>query len=322
MIMTRRDFICAAGAAAVFTPALMTAAASKTQPILPTRMLGSTGEKVTAFGLGGYHACLSKDEKKAEAIIEHAMERGVRFFDNAVQYQQGLAETFYGKFLCPQYRDQVFLMTKSLGTTPESARKDLDDSLRRMNTDHLDLWQMHALASVEDVKQRIANGVVDVFLQAREKKKTRFIGFTGHSSQEAHCYFIDWCAERGLRMDTCQMPVNVFDPHYDSFLIQVEPKLREQKIALLAMKTMAMGRAIARAKELDPSIVTPKNLHEFVYSLPVACLISGCETVEQVGQNTAILENFKPMTEARRKELIEAVKPMAGQKIESYKRKI
>ena len=98
--------------------------------------------------------------------------------------------------------------------------------------------------------------------------------------------------------------------------------MREQNIALLAMKTMAFGRAIERAKELEPSVITPKNLHEFVYSLPVACLISGCETVEQIDQNTAILENFTPMTEARRKELIAAVKPIAGQKIESYKRKI
>jgi aryl-alcohol dehydrogenase-like predicted oxidoreductase len=322
MKMTRRNFIRAAGVAAVFTPALTTAATSKAERILPNRVLGSTGEKVTAFGLGGYHVGVSKDEKKAEALIERAMERGVRFFDNAVQYQEGLAETFYGKFLCPKYRDQVFLMTKSSGTTPEAVRKDLDDSLRRMSTDHLDLWQMHAFVSVEDVKKRIANGVVDVFLEAREKKKTRFIGFTGHSSQEAHSYFIDWCVERGFRMDTCQMPVNVFDPHYDSFLIQVEPKLRKQKIALLAMKTMAFGRAIERAKEMDPSIVTPKNLHEFVYSLPVACLISGCETVEQIDQNTSILEDFKPMTEDRRKELIESVKPMAGQKIESYKRKV
>jgi aryl-alcohol dehydrogenase-like predicted oxidoreductase len=320
--MTRREFIRAASVAAVFTPALMAVGAAKTEPILPIRMLGSTGEKVTAFGLGGYHVGLSMDEKKAEALIERAMERGVRFFDNAVQYQQGLAETFYGKFLCPKYRDQVFLMTKSMGPTAEAARKDLGDSLRRLNTDHLDLWQMHAFESVDDVKRRIANGVIDVFAEAREKKKTRFIGFTGHSSQEAHRYFIDWCTERGLRMDTCQMPVNAFDPHYDSFLIHVEPKLREHNIALLAMKTMAFGRAIKRAKELEPSIITAKNLHEFVYSLPVACLISGCETVEQIDQNTAILENFTPMTEARRKELIEAVKPIAGQKIESYKRKV
>ena len=318
----RRDFLRAASAAAVCSPMLARGESDKLGKLLPQRELGSTGEKVTAFGLGGHHVGKARDEKKAQALIERAIERGVRFFDNAVNYQNGLSETYYGKFLTPKYREHVFITTKSSRSTAREVRKEFEDSLRRLATDHIDLWQIHTLQSVEDVKERIDNGVVDVFLEMREKKKARYIGFTGHTSQEAHCHFIDWCAKRGIRMDTCLMPVNLFDSHYDSFLIHVEPKLREHRIGLLAMKTMVFGRAFGRAKDLDPSIITARNLHEYVYSLPVSCMLSGCETVEQIDENTAILENFKPMDEKRRSELVAAVKPVSGPDLEYYKRRI
>lgn len=319
---SRRDFLRAASAAAMLSPTLLRGESDKLGKLLPQRLLGTTGEKVTAFGLGGHHVGVAKDERKAEALIERAIERGVRLFDNAVNYQDGLAETFYGKFLSPKYRDHVFITTKSSRSTADGVRKDFENSLRRLATDRIDLWQMHSFQSVDDVKKRIANGVVDVFLEMREKKKARYIGFTGHTSQEAHCYFIDWCVQQGIRMDTCLMPVNLFDPHYDSFLIHVEPKLRKHGIALLAMKTMVFGRVFDRAGEIDPPVITPRNLHEYAYSLPVACLLSGCETVEQIDQNTAILENFRPMDEKRREELVAAVKPLAGPDLEYYKRRI
>lgn len=319
---TRREFLRAASAAAVCSPTLARGESDKLGRILPQRDLGATGVKVTAFGLGGHHVGVARDARTAQALIERAIERGVRFFDNAANYNGGLSEEFYGKFLTPRFREHVFITTKSTGSTAAAARKDLDTSLRRMNLDQLDLWQIHSFKSVEDVKTRIANGVVDVFLEARESKKTRFIGFTGHTSREAHAYFIDWCGRRGIRMDTCLMPVNLFDNHYDSFLIHVEPMLRERKIALLAMKSMVFGKVFGRAKELDPAVVTPKNLHEYVYSLPVSCMLSGCETVAQIDENTAILENFQPMDEKRRNELVAAVKPISGPGLEYYKRKI
>jgi aryl-alcohol dehydrogenase-like predicted oxidoreductase len=319
---TRRDFLRAASAAAVLSPSLLRGESDKLGRLMPMRTLGATGEKVTAFGLGGHHVGVAKDEKIAEALIERAIERGVRFFDNAASYQNGLAETFFGKFLSPKYREHVFITTKTTKSTADGARKELDDSLRRLKTDYLDLWQIHSLKSVEDVDQRIKNGVVDLFLEMREKKKVRYIGFTGHTSQEAHCHFIDWCASKGYRMDTCLMPVNLVDPHYDSFLVHVEPKLREHKIALLAMKTMVFGRIFERAKDLDPDVITPRNLHEYAYSLPVACMVSGCETVEQIDQNTAILENFRGMDDARRERLVAAAKAISGPDLEYYKRRI
>lgn len=321
MTTTRRDFIRAASAAAILSPTLLRGASDKLGDLLPQRELGTTGEKVTAFGLGGHHVGVSGDEKLAEAIIEKAMECGVRFFDNAVNYQNGGAETFYGRFLTPKYRDLVFLTTKSSQTTAAGARKQFEESLRRLRTDHLDLWQLHTFNSVEDVKNRIANGVVDVFLEMREKKLARYIGFTGHASQEAHCYFLDFCKKQGYHMDTCLMPVNLVDPHFDSFTINVLPKLQEQGVALLAMKSMVFGRIFARAGETEPGVITPKNLHEYVYSLPVSCMLSGCETVEQVVENTSILRNFKGMDDARRKELLAAVEKIAGPGTEYYKNK-
>ena len=319
---SRRQFLQAASAAAILSPALLRGGSDKLGKILPQRELGKTGQKVTAFGLGGHHVGVNRDEKLAQALIERALERGVRFFDNAVNYQDGLSETYYGKFLTPKYRDQVFLTTKSSRTTAQEVRKEFDDSCRRLKTDHLDLWQIHAFVSVDDVRKRIANGVVEVFLEMREKKKARFIGFTGHSSQEAHCYFLDHCKKQGYQMDTCLMPVNLFDSHFDSFLINVQPKLAEQNIGLLAMKTMVFGKVFKRADELAPNVITPKNLHEYAYSLPVSCMLSGCETVGQIDQNTAILENYQGMDEKRRNELVAAVKPISGPDLEFYKNKV
>lgn len=321
MMTTRRDFLRAASAAAILSPVLVRGAEDTLGKVLPQRAFGRNGEKVTAFGLGGYHVGVAKDERVAQALIERALERGVRFFDNAVMYQNGLSESYFGKFLTPKYRDQVFITTKTVMTTAAKAKQQLEESLARLKTDQVDLWQMHGLLSVDDVKERIANGVVDLFLEMREKKKTRYIGFTGHSSQEAHCYFLDFCKEKGYQMDSCLMPVNLVDPHYDSFLIHVLPKLQEQKVSLLAMKSMVFGKIFARGKELAPGVITPKNLHEYVYSLPVSCMLSGCETVAQVDENTAILENYTSMDDERRKDLLAAVEKISGPDLEYYKNK-
>jgi predicted aldo/keto reductase-like oxidoreductase len=316
---TRRDFLRAATAAAVLSPAMLRGQSDKLGKLLPLRDFGGTGVKVTAFGLGGKHVGDMDDEKLAAKIIDHAIERGVRFFDNAASYKSGRAESYYGKFLSPRYREHVFITTKSSKGSAQAARQDFEDSLRRLNTDYIDLWQLHAFKNVDDVKHRIDNGAVDVFLEMREKKRARFIGFTGHSSQAAHVYFIDWCAKRGIQMDSCLMPVNVFDPHYDSFLLNVEPKLRENNIALQAMKTMVYGRVFNRKDAVDPKLLTPEVLHGFVYSLPVACLVSGCETTAQIDSNTAVLENFKPMEDGRREELVAMAKPHSGADMEFYK---
>ena len=149
--------------------------------LLPQRKLGASGPVVTNLGVGGDHVG-GASEKDAQAIIEKALEEGVRFFDNAPLYSSGQAEERYGKFLTPKYRDVAFIMTKTLARNRKSALKDLDDSLSRMKTDYVDLWQVHALANPQDVEGRVQNGVLDALLEAQSKGKVRQIGFTGHSS--------------------------------------------------------------------------------------------------------------------------------------------
>ena len=175
--------------------------------LLPLRKLGSSGAVVTNLGVGGDHVG-SASEKDAQAIIEKALEEGVRFFDNAPLYSGGKAEERYGKFLTPKYRDLSFIMTKSLARNKETALKELDISLSRMKTEYVDLWQMHALESPRDVEARLQNGVLDAFLEAREKGKAGHIGFTGHGSYKAHLKMLEEIKNRGVKMDASQMPIN------------------------------------------------------------------------------------------------------------------
>src|SRR6056297_1593179 len=158
--------------------------------ILPQRQLIRNGEKVTAFNLGGYHLGLTDNPKEAERMIERSMELGVRFFDNARGYNNGRSEEYMGKFLTPKYRDKVFIMTKAPARTGDGVRKQLDESLKALNTDYLDLWQIHAIRTPDDVDRRIEEGVLDAFLEAKEKGKTRYIGFTGHRNPKTHLYFL------------------------------------------------------------------------------------------------------------------------------------
>jgi hypothetical protein len=158
--------------------------------LLPLRKLGSSGPIVTILGVGGDHVG-SASEKDAQAIIEKALEEGIRFFDNAPLYSDGKAEECYGKFLTPRYRDVSFIMTKTLARNRENALNDLDASLSRMRTDYVDLWQVHALKSSQDAEERVQNGVLDAFIEAQKNGKVRHIGFTGHQSYKAHLKMLD-----------------------------------------------------------------------------------------------------------------------------------
>ena len=221
--------------------AAATASSDRLGKLLPLRKLGSSGQTVTNLGVGGAHVG-SASEKDAQAIIEKALEEGVRFFDNAPFYSGGKAEERYGKFLTPRYRDVAFIMTKTLATNRKSALKDLDNSLSRMKTDYVDLWQVHALGSPGDVEGRIQNGVLDAFLEAQKRGQVRHIGFTGHESYKAHLKMLEELKKRGVRMVSSQMPVNPADPHYESFVTHVVPKCVKAGIGVLAMKTLAYGR--------------------------------------------------------------------------------
>lgn len=302
--------------------------------MLPMRRLIRNGEKVTAYSVGGWHLGNVADEAEAERMVELSMDMGVRFFDNARGYQRGGSEERMGRLLVPKYRDQVFIMTKSHARTGEQAREHLELSLKALNTEQLDLWQIHTFTTPEDVDQRIENGVLDVFLEAKEKGKTRYIGFTGHQSPHTHLYFLKWLEERGLELDTCQMPLNVLDPSFESFQQQVLPVLLEKEYGVIAMKTMSGGSMMGKRIDTTPDWIktdmipdlvketgiTPAQLHQYVYSLPVSSLVSGCTTMTELEHNIGVLQNFKDLSDSDMQSLEELVKPYSGLIVENYKR--
>ncbi|HKI88754.1 MAG TPA: aldo/keto reductase [Draconibacterium sp.] len=306
----------------------------KTGEILPQRQLIRNGEKVTSFCLGGYHVGLTENPKEAERMLERAIELGVRFFDNARKYNDGRSEEYYGRFLTPKYRDQIFLMTKAPGKTGAEVRKMLDESLKALKTDYVDLWQIHTFTTPEDVDNRLKAGVLDVFLEAKLKGKARYIGFTGHQNPKTHLYFLKKLDDLGIEMDTCQMPLNVCDPSFESFQHHVLPVLLEKKYGIIAMKTMAGGsmmgdRIDTTPKEIKtediPDVVaktklTYANLHQYVYSLPVSALCSGCRVTSELEANVKVLRDMKKLSDSDMRKLEKYAEPYAGMIVENYKR--
>ena len=262
------------------------------------------------------------------------MDMGVRFYDTARVYQRGGSEEVMGRFLVPKYRDKIFLMTKSHAKTGDEAKKHLELSLKALKTDQLDLWQIHVLSTPEDVDRRIENGVLDVFLEAKEKGLTRYIGFTGHTSPVTHLHFLKRMEELGLELDTCQLPLNVLDPSFESFQKHVLPVLLEKEYGVIAMKTMSGGSMMGRRidttpkeikTEMIPDVVnetgiSPAELHQYVYTLPVSSLASGCNDLEHLEHNIGVLQNLKKLSESDMQELVKLGKPFAGGIVENYKR--
>lgn len=302
--------------------------------VLPQRTLTRNGEKVTAFGMGGYHMSKYENLAESEKLIEKSMELGVRFYDTARRYQNGVSEEFYGKLLTPKYRDDIFLMTKSPAQTGKLASQELEESMTALKTDQLDLWQMHNVRTFEDVDQRINDGVLDIFLEAKEKGKTRYIGFTNHANPKVGLYMLSELEKRGIALDTCQMPINVCDASYLPFQKDLLPVLLEKGYGVIAMKTMAGGGIIGRRFDLtskdiaDDQIsnvitdagLTYEQLHQYVYSLPVSVLCSGCETVAELEKNIEVLKKLNKMSTDEMSALAELAMPYAGPFGEHYKR--
>jgi aryl-alcohol dehydrogenase-like predicted oxidoreductase len=302
--------------------------------ILPQRNLTRDGQKVTAFCLGGYHLGFIENAADAERMIERSIELGVRFYDNARKYVDGRAEEYMGKYLTPKYRDQIFLMTKAPGRTGAEVRVMLDESLKALNTDYVDLWQIHTFTTPEDVDARLKAGILDAFLEAKQKGKTKYIGFTGHQNPVTHLYFLKKLDELGIEMDTCQMPLNVCDPSFESFQHHVLPVLLEKKYGIIAMKTMAGGSMMGGRIDTTPKNIETKdipdvvglteltyaNLHQYVYSLPVSSLCSGCLRISELESNIKVLKEMKKLSETDMKKLEKYAEPYAGLIVENYKR--
>ena len=298
--------------------------------ILPKRKLGKTGAAVTMLGTGGYHVGWTT-EKDAEEVIETALEGGIRFFDTAESYGPHTSEIRYGKYLTPKYRDLVFLMTKTLSKDAKTAREHLEGSLKRLNTDYLDLWQVHSVFDPQDVDDRIANGVLDVVMEAKESGKVKHIGFTGHQNPEAHLRMLERTAEHPI-FETVQMPINVVDANHDHFIKRVLPVALERNMGILAMKTMADGRFFPEKKALEkvqwttedpiiPNRLTIKDALYFAWSLPISVLISGNENASFMKQKIELAKKFKPLNGKDRDQLISKVTDLAREgKVEYYKK--
>ncbi|MEN9872037.1 MAG: hypothetical protein RLZZ171_3029 [Cyanobacteriota bacterium] len=290
--------------------------------LLPLRTLGQTGEAVTMLGVGGSHLG-GLSERDAQETIEIALQGGVRFFDTARMYQSGGSETMMGKLLTPKYRDDIYLMSKTTAQNAEDARRDLEDSLRALNTDYLDLWQVHSVNSPDDVSDRINNGVWSVMVEAKASGKVRHIGFTGHTQPAAHLQVL---AESDI-FDTCQMPVNLADPSYSSFIKQVMPQLIERKIGVIAMKSLANGGFFGGSAhgqswnnpKIVPNLVSIAEAVHFAWSMPISVLVTGFNNPQQMQEKVALANSFVAMNESQRQNLIDKVAELAGRTVEFYK---
>ena len=290
--------------------------------LLPTRRFGRTGEAVTMLGVGGWHIG-DMTEAEAQKTIETALEGGVRFFDTAEGYQTGGSESRLGKLLVPKYRDDVFLMTKTRARDVNEAWEHLEGSLSRLNTDRLDLWQVHAVRNPADVDERIENGVLEVMIEAKETGKTRYIGFTGHSSPAAHQRVL----EKTDIFDACQLSMNLTDVSYESFIEKVVPTLVERNIGVIGMKALANGGFFGGSQhgrhgsnpKVVPNRVSVSEAVRFVWSLPVSTLVTGPDNAEQMQEKIDIAREFTGMEDDERQKLIEKVEDMAGTTVEFYK---
>lgn len=290
---------------------------SKQHSDIPYRELGTTGEKVSAIGLGGWHIGLkSVDEKLGIRIIHTAIDRGINFLDNSWDYNEGISEIRMGRALREnKSRSKVFLMTKIDGRTKKEASKQLDQSLERMQTDYIDLVQHHEIIRFEDPNRIFAReGAQEALLEAKKAGKIRFIGFTGHKDPHVHLYMLEVAKENGFKFDTAQMPLNVMDAHFRSFSKLVVPELVKQGVGVLAMKTLANG-SIVKSKT-----VTPIEAIQYALNLPISVAICGIDSIKILDQAIKAAKTFKPFSAAQLNKLLATTEKAAMKgKFEPFK---
>jgi aryl-alcohol dehydrogenase-like predicted oxidoreductase len=260
---------------------------------MPYRVLGRTGEQVSAIGLGGWHLALPHvDEALSLRIIRMAIDRGINFMDNSWDYNEGQSELRMGKALRDGYRGRVFLMTKIDGRSKKEAARQLDESLRRLRTDRIDLVQHHEILRYEDPHRIFDEDAANAALvEAREAGKLRYIGFTGHKDPRIHLHMLEVAEDAGFEFDTVQMPLNVMDAHYRSFEKLVLPELVKRRIGVLGMKPLANG-IILRSKT-----VTAVECLQYALNLPTDVVITGIDSMEVLEQALETARTFRPLSE-------------------------
>jgi aryl-alcohol dehydrogenase-like predicted oxidoreductase len=267
---------------------------------VPYRVLGRTGERVSAIGLGGWHLGLKHvDEPLSIRIVRTAVDRGITFMDNSWDYNDGRSELRMGKALRDGYRGKVFLMTKIDGRSKRAALQQLDESLRRLQTDRIDLVQHHEILRYED-PHRIFDeeGANAALVEARQAGKLRYIGFTGHKDPRIHLYMLEVAKENRFTFDSVQMPLNVMDAHYRSFEKLVLPELVKQQIGVLGMKPLANGLI------LKSKTVTAIECLHYALNLPTSVVITGCDSMEILEQALEAARTFRPMSQAEVRPLL------------------
>ena len=312
--MERRDFlrISAAGGIASHFSGNMFASSS---PGLPYRDLGSTGEKVSMIGVGGAHIGQQDDPAESIRIIRTALDNGMNFLDNCWDYNDGQSEIRMGKALRDGYRTKAFLMTKVDGRDRKTAAAQIDESLRRLQTDHLDLLQMHEIIRLTDPEHIFAeNGAIQALMDAKKAGKARFLGFTGHKNPDVHLKMLKVAAAHNFKFDAVQMPLNLMDAHFDSFEKKVLPVLVEQKIGVLGMKPIGGGVI------LKSHAATAVDCLRYAMNLPTSVVITGCDSMDILQQALKTASSFKPLDQQEVAALLAKTAPVANAgKFELYK---
>jgi len=315
--MDRRKFIKRTGLATVglsmsatILEKLLASTVKEYNGEIPKRVLGKTNEKVSIIGLGGWHIGNIKEEKIALKMIAQAYELGINFFDTAFSYNDGASEMRYGKAF-KGMRDKIFLMSKSTQRKNVDAEKELELTLKRLQTDYLDLWQLHSVKTKEDVDKIFSpGGAYEAAAKAKEQGKIRHIGITGHYDPYANLEAL----KHHKLLDTIQMPINLVDPNYRSFINIALPKAVEYNLGIIAMKTIANGRIV------EHEVSTVEESLTYVWNLPVSVLVSGCDSPEQLSENIATAKSFKKLSKQEKESVLLQTKNLQFKDVEYYKK--
>jgi aryl-alcohol dehydrogenase-like predicted oxidoreductase len=272
------------------------------------RILGRTGERVSAIGLGGWHLGLSHvDEQLSLRIVRRAIDEGITFLDNSWDYNGGASETRVGRALRDGYRDKVFLMTKIDGRSKREAARQLDESLRRLQTDHIDLVQHHEVIRFDDPHRVFdEEGSNAALVEARHAGKLRYIGFTGHKDPQIHLHMLEVASQHDFAFDTAQMPLNVMDAHYRSFGKLVVPELVRRRMGVLGMKSMGNGII------LKSNTASAVECLRYALNLPTSVVITGCDSIPVLEQALEVGQTFRPMSETEVDALLAKTRPAAA----------
>jgi len=292
---TRRQFLAkvavGTASASVGLPLLEGPLAVAAGGEMPYRTLGRSGEKVSLLGLGGYHIGVQDEAQESIRIIRTAIDNGVNFMDNCWDYHEGESEVRMGKALKDGYRQKVFLMTKIDGQVKDAAAKQIEECLRRLQTDTIDLVQFHEIIRMSDPDRIFApNGAFEAAMAAKKAGKIRYIGFTGHKDPDIHLKMLQTGFAHGFTFDAAQMPLNLMDAHYHSFAKKVVPVLVQHGIGVLGMKPLAFG-AILQSKTVSPI----ECLH-YAMNLPTSVVINGCDSLERLNQGLQAARTFRPLS--------------------------